>query len=66
MKIVHCSLEDKATVVLYRKIYCLKYLLQEKREKGLKVDKCSCKAVRKNRMNQWKLEEGLMKIYYLD
>ena len=61
MKIVHCSLEDKATVVLYRKIYCLKYLLQEKREKGLKVDRCSW-----YRMNQWKLEEGLMKIYYLD
>jgi len=66
MKIVHCSLEDEATVVLYRKTYYLKCFLQEKRKKALKVYKCSCQAVRKNRRNQWKLEEGVMKINYVD
>lgn len=32
----------------------------------MKINKCPCQEIRKNRINQWKLEEGIMKTNYID
>lgn len=61
---VCCSLQDEARTVIRGKFIALNTWLQEKKKRP-ENSKCPCQEVKKNRINQWKLEEGVMKINYV-